>query len=89
MDREYRARTFKSGNSVALRLPKALGIEDGEDVKIVPHADGSFTLWRIAADKQMFMSLFGGMSDGFMADGRGDTEQPERDWSRGGDKAAA
>ncbi len=26
MTKEYRAKVFKSGNSVALRLPKALGI---------------------------------------------------------------
>lgn len=87
--REYLLKTFKSGNSVSLRLPKAMGIDEGEEVKIVPHADGSFSLWRVAADKEMFMSLYGGMSEGFMAEGRGDTEQPERDWSRGGDKAAA
>lgn len=32
MTREYRARTFKSGNSVALRLPKALGLREGVEV---------------------------------------------------------
>ncbi len=29
MSREYRAKVFKSGNSVALRLPKALGLKEG------------------------------------------------------------
>ena len=32
MTKEYRARTFKSGNSVALRLPKALGLKEGAEV---------------------------------------------------------
>jgi antitoxin VapB len=29
-----RTRTFKSGNSVALRLPKALGIKEGVDMRV-------------------------------------------------------
>jgi antitoxin VapB len=29
-----RTRTFKSGNSVALRLPKALGIEAGREMRV-------------------------------------------------------
>lgn len=32
MDNEYRAKVFKSGNSVALRLPKALGIVEGTEM---------------------------------------------------------
>lgn len=32
MTKEYRAKTFKSGNSVALRLPKALGFKEGAEV---------------------------------------------------------
>lgn len=31
---EYRAKTFKSGNSVALRLPKGLGIVEGREMKV-------------------------------------------------------
>lgn len=34
MTKEYRARTFKSGNSVALRLPKGLGIEPGREMRV-------------------------------------------------------
>ncbi len=34
MDKEYTARTFKSGNSVALRLPKALGVTEGLQMKV-------------------------------------------------------
>jgi antitoxin VapB len=32
MTKEYRAKTFKSGNSVALRLPKGLGVREGEEM---------------------------------------------------------
>src|SRR3546814_5682202 len=32
MTKEYRAKVFKSGNSVALRLPKALGLKDGQEM---------------------------------------------------------
>lgn len=34
MTKEVRARTFKSGNSVALRLPKALGIQEGVEMTV-------------------------------------------------------
>ena len=34
MTREVRAKTFKSGNSVALRLPKALGIPEGVEMRV-------------------------------------------------------
>ncbi len=32
MGKEYRAKIFKSGNSVALRLPKELGLKEGSTV---------------------------------------------------------
>jgi antitoxin VapB len=32
MSKEYRAKVFKSGNSMALRLPKALGFEEGSEM---------------------------------------------------------
>lgn len=32
MAEEYRAKVFKSGNSLALRLPKALGLKEGAEV---------------------------------------------------------
>ncbi|HEU4961100.1 MAG TPA: AbrB/MazE/SpoVT family DNA-binding domain-containing protein [Sphingomonas sp.] len=34
MAKEYRAKVFKSGNSVALRLPKALGLKAGEEMVV-------------------------------------------------------
>lgn len=32
MGKEYRAKIFKSGNSVALRLPKELGLKEGDEM---------------------------------------------------------
>ncbi|KTT69066.1 antitoxin [Sphingomonas endophytica] len=89
MGNEYRAKVFKSGNSVALRLPKQLGFAEGEDVVIAPHADGSFSLWRERESAQVLMSLYGSMSEGFMAEGRGDTGQDARDWAHDRGVAAA
>lgn len=82
MGEEYIAKTFKSGNSLALRLPKALGFVEGEEVVIAPHADGSFSFWRQSDAKRVFLSLYGAFSSAFMADGRGDAEQADRDWSK-------
>lgn len=82
MGREWTIKSFKSGNSVALRLPKALGIEDGEEVVLVPHDDGSFTFWKKTRELDVLMALYGSFSPGFMSEGRGDIEQAERDWDR-------
>lgn len=41
MTKEFRAKVFKSGNSLALRLPKALGIEEGTEM-IVREERGEF-----------------------------------------------
>ena len=32
MGQDYRAKVFKSGNSLALRLPKALGFREGDEM---------------------------------------------------------
>lgn len=34
MVKQFKARTFKSGNSVALRLPKGLGVEEGLEMTV-------------------------------------------------------
>ena len=80
MAREWKAKTFKSGNSIALRLPKSMGFVDGDDVVVTPHSDGSFSFWKANDAKRVFMSLAGSMSPGFMRDGRGEIEQDDYDW---------
>lgn len=32
MTREFRAKVFKSGNSLAIRIPKAMGLEEGMEM---------------------------------------------------------
>jgi len=80
MGKEYKAKVFKSGNSLALRLPKSLGIVEGDDIVVVPHADGSFSFWKENDGLKVLMSLYGSMSPGFMKQGRGDIEQGDRAW---------
>ena len=81
MTAEFRAKVFKSGNSLALRLPKSLGIEEGDDVAIASHADGSFSFWKENDALDVLLGLYGSFSPGFMADGRGDTGQSDYDWA--------
>lgn len=40
MSEEYRAKVFKSGNSLALRLPKALGLKEGAEMVVREEAQG-------------------------------------------------
>lgn len=89
MASEWKTKTFKSGNSVALRLPKGMGFAEGDEVVIVPHSDGTFTFWKESDGLAALMSLYGSMSPGFMKDGRGDTEQDDRDWDIGLASSAA
>ena len=49
--KEYRAKVFKSGNSLALRLPKALGIEEGVEM-VVRENRGEFTFEPVAAEQK-------------------------------------
>ena len=45
--------------------------------------------WRESESAQVLMSLYGSMSEGFMADGRVDIGQDKRDWTRDHGVAAA
>jgi antitoxin VapB len=52
MSDEYWGKTFKSGNSVALRLPKGLGIAEGSKMRIVKEAAMSFRVESVDAPKR-------------------------------------
>ncbi len=80
MTKGYRARIFKSGNSTALRLPRELGFSEGEEIVLVPHADGTFSFWKESEALNVLMGLYGAFSEGFMSDGRGDIEQVDYAW---------
>lgn len=70
MGKEYRAKSFKSGNSVAIRLPKELGVEAGQEFVLVPHGDRKITAIPADRRKEHFLKLAGTMSQGWMQDGR-------------------
>ena len=53
MSEEYRAKVFKSGNSVALRLPKALGLVEGDEMRIVREDRAGFTVEPVEAPKRL------------------------------------
>lgn len=89
MAREWRTKTFKSGNSLAVRIPKAAGLVAGEEVVVVEHQNGRFSLWREEDADKVLDSLYGSMSPGYMKHGRGDIEQTDRDWDRTAVKSAA
>jgi antitoxin VapB len=40
MGKEYKAKVFKSGNSLALRLPKELGLEEGSTMVLREEVSG-------------------------------------------------
>lgn len=60
-----RAKVFKSGNSLALRLPKALGLEAGMEMEITPTAAGGYSLTRLEPPRRKIdVSGFAGKAPG-------------------------
>ena len=51
MGKEYTAKVFKSGNSLALRLPKALGLEEGTEM-VVREMQHGYSIEPVAQPKQ-------------------------------------
>jgi antitoxin VapB len=51
MGQEYNAKSFRSGNSVAIRMPAALGVEPGMDWTVVEQ-DGNLVLRRKEAPRR-------------------------------------
>lgn len=75
MSEEYKAKIFKSGNSLALRLPKALGLKEGAEM-ILREANGSFTAFPVdAAPKKIDISGFAGKAPGIKLAPREDFEE--------------
>ena len=51
---KLRAKTFKSGNSLALRLPAALGLEAGREMELTVQPGGGYLLNPVPAKKKKF-----------------------------------
>ena len=80
MAKEYRAKIFKSGNSLALRLPKALGLEEGTEM-IVREDCGEFRFE--PADKpkaKIDVSGFWGKAPWLKLPPRADVGERQLDW---------
>ena len=77
----YRAKVFKSGNSLALRLPKALGLEEGLEMELQVATDGAYSLRRADAPKRKIDgSKFIGKCPGLKELPRYEFEDSPRDW---------
>ena len=50
--KRYRAKVFKSGNSLALRLPAALGLEAGMEMELLDQGGGRYALNRPDAPRR-------------------------------------
>jgi antitoxin VapB len=72
-----RTKTFKSGNSVAVRLPKTLGIAPGVDM-IVREEKGRYVLEPVR--RLIDVSKFAGKCPGLKPLPRVDFDDPPRDW---------
>lgn len=75
-------RVFKSGNSLAVRIPKELAIvEAGQEIEI--EQVGNTLVVRPVKKEKLddLMEIFAMFTPDFMAEGREFHEQKERDWS--------
>jgi antitoxin VapB len=75
-------RVFKSGNSLAVRIPKELVFADGpQDVEI--ERKGNALVIRPVESRSLIglIDAFQAFPEDFMAEGREFHEQKERDWS--------
>lgn len=78
MGKEYRTRVFKSGNSVALRLPKALGLVEGSEMS-VREARGRYIVEPVAPlPRKIDLTGIYGSARGLV---RLAQEEADRDWS--------
>lgn len=73
---EYQGKTFKSGNSVALRLPKGLGVPEGVEVNLVKEAHMTFRVEPVAPPRKTIdVSGFAGKLPGFKPAPREDFDE--------------
>ena len=76
MNEHYKGKTFKSGNSVALRLPKGLGVPEGVEVNLVKEGPMSFRVEPVDQPRRKIdISGFAGKAPGIKLAPREDFEE--------------
>ncbi len=75
MSKEYRAKVFKSGNSLALRLPKALGLEEGSEMVLREMPQGFVAEPVNPVRRKIDISGFAGKAPGIRLAPREDFEE--------------
>ena len=75
MGEEYRAKVFKSGNSLAIRMPKALGLKEGTEMRVREKA-GTYVFEPVEAPRRKIdVSGFAGKLPGLKPAPREDFEE--------------
>lgn len=75
MGKEYRAKVFKSGNSLALRLPKELGLTEGSTMVLREDRAGFHVEPENAPRRKIDISGFAGKAPGIKLAPREDFEE--------------
>ena len=74
-------RIFKSGNSLAVRIPKGMTPADVPEDAEIKYSGGVWTIRPIYKRKLTGLAeKFGAFSPGFMSEGRFIEEETDRDW---------
>jgi antitoxin VapB len=82
MGKEYKAKIFKSGNSLALRLPKALGLSEGLEM-VLRELPTGYALEPLEKPKRKIdISKFWGKAPGLTVPVREDFDDPPRVWDQ-------
>lgn len=78
-------RVFKSGNFLAVRIPKELNFGEAmQDVEVERKGDSLVIRPVKKCSLAGALDAFAAFPSGFMAEGREFHEQEERDWGKGG-----
>jgi antitoxin VapB len=76
MSEQFKTRTFKSGNSVAMRLPKSFEVPEGIEINVVREAPMSFRFEPAAAPRKTIdVSGFWGKAPGARLVPHGDFDE--------------
>jgi antitoxin VapB len=77
-----RTRVFKSGNSLAVRIPKELAIVEAADEVEIEQIGNTLVVRPLRHQTLAGLAdVFASFPSGFMSEGRERHEQKERDWS--------